>query len=135
MYVLYTKYSNYMKKIITILVVLAILAGGYWWYTQNAGNNQLTAINTFLTNTQASEQSTYTTAQVASHNTTGDCWVVISGKVINATPFINLHPGGPEKIARVCGQDITSSYNRVGEHTQAIANQVIAKLAVGTVTQ
>ena len=124
-----------MKKILTILVVLAILAGGYWWYTQNAASNQLAAINTLLANTQTTAQGTYTLAQVATHNTAGDCWVVVSGKVVNASSFINLHPGGADKITRVCGQDITSSYNRVGEHVQAIANQVIAKLAVGTVTQ
>lgn len=122
-----------MKKILTILVVLAILAGGYWWYTQNAGGDQLTAINTFLANTQVSEQGTYTAAQVATHNTASDCWVIVAGKAVNVTAFTSIHPGGADKITRVCGTDITDRYNKEREHAQAIADAVLTRLTIGSV--
>lgn len=123
-----------MKKILILLVVLVILGGGYWWYTQNPASNQLAAVNTFLANTQASEQGTYTAAQVATHNKASDCWVIVAGKAVNATAFTSIHPGGADKITRVCGTDITDRYNREREHAQTIADAVLTRLTVGTVT-
>lgn len=33
-------------------------------------------------------------AEVAKHNTESDCWVVVNGEVLDATPFLADHPGG-----------------------------------------
>jgi hypothetical protein len=39
----------------------------------------------------------FTMADVAKHNTEGDCWVVVNGEVLDATPFLPDHPGGMRK--------------------------------------
>merc|ERR1712151_1154961 len=35
-----------------------------------------------------------TMAEVAKHITKDDCWVVVSGQVLNVTKFLGEHPGG-----------------------------------------
>jgi hypothetical protein len=37
---------------------------------------------------------TFSMAEVAKHNTETDCWVVVNGEVLDATPFLPDHPGG-----------------------------------------
>ena len=36
----------------------------------------------------------FTKAEVAKHDTVGDCWMIINGKVYDVTPFVDEHPGG-----------------------------------------
>jgi hypothetical protein len=44
--------------------------------------------------TAPSGPKTFTMAEVAKHNTEADCWVVVNGEVLDATPFLADHPGG-----------------------------------------
>jgi Cytochrome b5-like Heme/Steroid binding domain len=43
----------------------------------------------------------YTLAEVAKHNTEGDCWVVVNGQVLDATKFLPDHPGGKKAILSI----------------------------------
>ncbi|HEY4494024.1 MAG TPA: cytochrome b5 domain-containing protein [Candidatus Paceibacterota bacterium] len=52
----------------------------------------------------------YTMAQVATHNSKSDCWTAINGSVYNVTPWIDLHPGGSEKILSLCGKDGSAAF-------------------------
>jgi len=52
------------------------------------------------------DASPYTMADVATHATAGDCWLVISGEVYDVTRFISSHPGGAA-ILEGCGTDAT----------------------------
>eukprot|EP00808_Paulinella_micropora_P015916 g42964.t1 len=54
---------------------------------------------------------TYTLEEVAKHATEKDCWVVINGEVINATPFLDDHPGGKMAIMSFAGRDATEEFN------------------------
>jgi cytochrome b involved in lipid metabolism len=42
---------------------------------------------------------TYTTSEVAKHDTRNDCWLILSNGIYDVTPFISRHPGG-DKILR-----------------------------------
>ncbi len=75
--------------------------------------------------------SAYTAADVATHNTEGDCWSSINGKVYNLTDWIAQHPGGERGIIRLCGKDGSAAFN--GEHGgQAQPMQALANFAIGT---
>jgi cytochrome b involved in lipid metabolism len=52
---------------------------------------------------------TYTLADVSTHNTRNSCWMVVQGKVYDATSYINNHPGG-SAILQGCGTDATSMF-------------------------
>eukprot|EP00741_Cyanophora_paradoxa_P023430 tig00021582_g22634.t1 len=41
---------------------------------------------------------TLTMDEVAKHNTMDDCWIVVSNKVYDCTPYLNEHPGGGHSI-------------------------------------
>lgn len=53
-----------------------------------------------------------TSAEVAVHNSAGNCWVIYGGKVYNVTSFVNNHPPGPAYFtSQTCGHDITAYMN------------------------
>jgi len=49
-------------------------------------------------------------ADIAAHNTSSDCWLVISGKVYNVTNFLSQHSGGSVAIMPFCGKDATVGF-------------------------
>jgi cytochrome b involved in lipid metabolism len=53
----------------------------------------------------------YTLDEVAKHSSKASCWMVINGKVYDATSFIKNHPGGPI-IATGCGKDASILFNQ-----------------------
>ena len=62
------------------------------------------------TQTQETATQTYSMDQVATHDSSDSCWLVIQGQVYDVTPFISNHPGG-EAILEGCGQDATILFN------------------------
>lgn len=52
----------------------------------------------------------YTEAEVLSHATQGDLWLIIKDKVYNFTEYFALHPGG-EAILRNAGKDSTLGFS------------------------
>merc|ERR1712048_273703 len=55
----------------------------------------------------------YIMAEVAKHTTKGDCWVVLSGKVLNVTNFLSQHPGGELAILTFAGKDATAEFDMI----------------------
>merc|ERR1712217_6273 len=51
--------------------------------------------------------SAYTMDEVKKHTTKGDCWVVVSGQVLDVTKFLGEHPGGELAILTFAGKDAT----------------------------
>ncbi|KAH7312404.1 cytochrome b5-like heme/steroid binding domain-containing protein [Stachybotrys elegans] len=66
---------------------------------------------------------------VAEHNTKKDLYMVIHGKVYDATPFVDEHPGGEEVLLDVGGQDATEAFEDVGHSDEA--RETLEKLLVG----
>lgn len=66
-----------------------------------------------------------TVAEIAKHNTPGDCWIIINNKVLKITPFLGLHPGGSGTITPYCGKDGTAAFNAIrggsGHSSNAVA--------------
>ena len=48
--------------------------------------------------------------EVAKHNTAGDCWVVLGGKVFDLTAFSPSHPGGSALVTDLAGTDGTAVF-------------------------
>lgn len=57
---------------------------------------------------------TYTSTDVAGHNTAEDCWTSIDGSVYDLTQWIQAHPGGSAVIISLCGTDGTEGF--LGQH-------------------
>ena len=73
---------------------------------------------------------TYTAAQVATHNSPGDCWTSINGVVYNVTDWEDKHPGGAARIQQLCGIDGTSLFD--GQHEgEPKPEQILAGYEVG----
>jgi len=75
----------------------------------------------------------YTMTQVAAHNSAGDCWSVVSGKVYNLTAWIPKHIGGPGVITSMCGIDGTSLYNSKHQGSASAAG-ALANYVIGTLS-
>lgn len=57
----------------------------------------------------------FTAEEVAKHNKPDDCWVIIKNVVMDATSFLDKHPGGRESIIKYAGQDATESFEMLHE--------------------
>jgi nitrate reductase (NAD(P)H) len=55
----------------------------------------------------------YTMEEVEQHSTEESCWFVHEGKVYDATPFLEEHPGGAESILISAGMDATDEFNSI----------------------
>lgn len=76
----------------------------------------------------------YTMAQVATHNSRTSCYTAISGSVYDLTTWISQHPGGQFAILGLCGKDGTSSFN--DQHGgQARPESELASFKIGTLVQ
>lgn len=71
----------------------------------------------------------YTLADVAKHNTEQDCWVVVNGQVLNATPFLNDHPGGKKAILIYAGKDATEEFNMM--HKPEVVEKYAPETIIG----
>ena len=108
-----------MKKLTTIslfiffVVVTAILTAGLVFYQNNTNSssgliNQNT--NTDIAKLASSGVTTLDLSEIAKHDTSTDCWILISGKVYNITSYFGKHPGGSSTMIATCGKDATAAY-------------------------
>ncbi|XP_044473181.1 cytochrome b5-like [Mangifera indica] len=67
----------------------------------------------------ASDSNIYTFEKVVKHNKTKDCWLIVSGKVSDVTPFMDNHPGGDEVLLSATGKDPTNDFEDVGHSDSA----------------
>ncbi|KAH7050146.1 cytochrome b2 [Macrophomina phaseolina] len=56
---------------------------------------------------------TLSLADIRSHNTKDDCWIVVNSKVWDVTDFLDKHPGGSGIILKYAGADATKAYDEI----------------------
>lgn len=72
----------------------------------------------------AAQLPNYTLAQVAAHNSSTDCWMILNKtEVYNVTAFLSLHPAGPGPMTPYCGKDATAAFNGVGHSSGAVSQE------------
>lgn len=85
--------------------------------------------------TATPELKEFTLEEVKAHNTATDCWMIISEdgerRVYDVTPFLDDHPGGPEIMVDLAGQDATDEFEDIGHSNDARAQ--LKGLLVGKV--
>lgn len=59
--------------------------------------------------------------EVAKHATREDCWVVVHGRVLDVTHFLEEHPGGPKAILGKAGLDATKFFDPIHRSSGGIA--------------
>ncbi|KAE8659154.1 arginine N-methyltransferase 2-like [Hibiscus syriacus] len=77
------------------------------------------------------EYTVFSLSQVAQHKSKKDCWLVIDGRVLNLTKFLEEHPGGEEVLMECAGKDATKVFNDIG-HSKS-AQKLLLKYQVGVV--
>lgn len=82
---------------------------------------------------EAEEKTGYTMAEVARHNTTEDCWMVIESQVYDFSNYIPKHPAPAVVMANWCGKEATQGMKTKGygnNHSQT-AWEMMAGYQIG----
>lgn len=130
-FVLKTNKRTYNSKIFkwsilgALLLVLILLATWYFkagTVIESGDPSQskatTTVVTTTATNNANGSGTTYTFDDVALHNNTEDCWLVIDQKVFNASEAARLHPAMFN-----CGQDASVNYHK--NHGEGIRDKMM----------
>lgn len=133
--------------IITIVIIILIVAGTTMnkdtktteYFNQNTttqnqeqGNiDAKTASTTATSKNSTDTQSYYTLADIATHNSPSDCWMLIDKNVIDATSYIasGKHPNND--INKGCGKDATEMFNEIRKHAGRKAQELIKQNQIG----
>jgi cytochrome b involved in lipid metabolism len=85
------------------------------------------------TTTQAQAGTVLSAAEIAKHSGAQSCWLIISGKIYDATSYLNTHPDGVQRILEYCGSDATAAFDtKGGQGTHsAFAQNELASLYIG----
>ncbi len=110
----------------------------------NAGNsntkvnvNQTTTNTNTSTNTNQSAPNGITRTELARHNNSSDCWLLISDKVYDVSSYLRLHPGGSSIIVPYCGKDATTAFatqDGEGRHS-SVAQRDLAEYLLGSIAR
>ncbi|KAK3387850.1 hypothetical protein B0H63DRAFT_542317, partial [Podospora didyma] len=71
----------------------------------------------------------YTAAEIATHNSPSDSWLVIHGEVYDVSKYAHDHPGGIDVLLEAAGTDATQGYEDAGHSEDAL--EIMQTLRVG----
>jgi cytochrome b involved in lipid metabolism len=135
------KYSTISLFIFWTVVVVVITAGvvslsnrsNQNQQTVTGGANNITGVSPSVSTLKLSM------TELAKHNSSSSCWLLISGKIYDVTNFLIQHPGGESTILPTCGTDATVDYNtkdRPNPRTHsANASTMLADYYIGDLNQ
>ncbi|CAB4025555.1 cytochrome b5 type B [Paramuricea clavata] len=61
----------------------------------------------------------FTLKEISKHNSPGNIWIVVHGKVYNISKFITEHPGGEIPLFDKAGEDATEAFDNIGHSEEA----------------
>jgi len=96
----------------------------------------ITPINNNNSNNSSNSQSTILTlSEIAKHNTSKDCWLIIGNKVYNVTSYLLAHPSGPSTILPYCGKDATQAFvtKDIGRNHSSSAYNLLNDFYIGNI--
>jgi cytochrome b involved in lipid metabolism len=120
--------SKYVLGAVFIVAVLVLGTAvfqeqGTASYSHSSQTNQHTG--------SSATSTAYTSAEVATHNSSTSCWSIINGKVYDLTDWIYQHPGGPDHILSICGSDGSAAFN--AQHgVDSRVEQTLQQFYIGT---
>ncbi|MCF7843374.1 cytochrome b5 domain-containing protein [Candidatus Gracilibacteria bacterium] len=135
-----------MKKF--ILIILGIIAvvgivGASWYYI----NFQKYAPDVYVTDTPSGQITTdtvnetvstttptYSMVDVATHKDATSCYSIISDSVYDLTMWVNLHPGGKDKILSICGIDGTERFMKKHKGGEKFMD-ILTRYKIGELSQ
>ncbi|KXJ89323.1 hypothetical protein Micbo1qcDRAFT_212694 [Microdochium bolleyi] len=79
-------------------------------------------------------QKQFTREEVEKHDSADDCWLVIDGKVYDATSVLDWHPGGKAAIASHAGKVHQQTTDEFASIHDDYAYQKLKECAIGTLT-
>jgi cytochrome b involved in lipid metabolism len=137
-----------MKKTVGIslfiffAIVVAILVAGLGFYQDSKLNNIASkTINPSvvkINNATVASNTKLNIAEVAKHNQTSDCYMVINNKVYNLSDYASSHPGGTRMIQNYCGKEATQAFDTKGGRRSghsSYANKLLNTYYVGDFVQ
>lgn len=128
-------------------IIIVLVGAGIWWYksfTTYAPNEYVketstgtTTVSTTVNATTGSETPTiksFTALEVAGHKDQASCYTSINNSVYDLTLWVNIHPGGKERILSICGIDGTERF--MNKHHGAQKQMtILARYKIGVLTQ
>lgn len=79
-------------------------------------------------------QKQFTREEIEKHDTDNDCWIVVDGKVYDATSVLPWHPGGKAAIVGHAGKVHQETSDEFASIHDSFAYQKLAECALGTLT-
>jgi len=129
--------------VLIALIIFWITVGGVVGWQLIKGTaavfpSENSAINQSVQTPSASNSGTpatvaLTRTELARHDNSTSCWLLISGNVYDVTNFLPLHPGGKDRILPYCGADATQAFatqGGEGAHSSQ-ATQMLAEYKLG----
>jgi cytochrome b involved in lipid metabolism len=107
------------------VIFILVLTVFYGFQYKSKTNN----LNKGITLNPSLSGITLSSSEIKKHNSSQDCWVIISGSVYDVTNYVNLHPGGASRISSYCGGDMTQSF--INQPHSSLANQQHTMMFLG----
>lgn len=117
--------SHRFVAVATAMVGTGVVAAIFWrrllrWAEGSRGFGPAGRAVTSATAALAGDRGGKRMAEVASHSTLKDVWIVIRGNVYNITEWVEDHPGGALLLLAFAGRDATEVFDSIGHSRVAL---------------
>jgi sulfite oxidase len=120
------------RRITTGAIGLATLDNHKRYYYAAAGAALVTSTMLIAHADSPPVDRAFTATEVAKHKTKDSrIWVSYNGSVYDVTDFVDLHPGGKDKIALAAGSALEPFWTMYTQHKKDFVQEIIAQYRIG----